>query len=296
MSSQWTETAAQYVTSTASCPRCDTTLAQPGHCTECGADLAGPQAKAVWNTSLAVATALRERQALIDGLPNFADAPAASPAVAAAVATTADVPTPAPPATRRTSSQLSVQSVLAVAGAGLFAVAAIVFTFFNPDLTDLGTRSAIVAGISAVFIGGAWLLAWRGLTFSAEAVGALGAVFLGLDVWSFSQAAPGGVSEWLFGGIGMLVAAASLLALAALVRLRTWLWSALVGIALTPAPFAYAVDSAWAPVVGHLAVGFAALGVHLIARRFAGRFASPLAVDHGTATVITLLVLAVVPL
>ncbi|HQJ34903.1 MAG TPA: hypothetical protein PL156_06980, partial [Rhodoglobus sp.] len=136
MSSQWTETAAQYVTSTASCPRCDTTLAQPGHCTECGADLAGPQAKAVWNTSLAVAAALRERQALIDGLPNFGDAPvavaasapAASPAVAAAVATTADVPTPAPPATRRTSSQLSVQSVLAVAGAGLFAVAAIVFT------------------------------------------------------------------------------------------------------------------------------------------------------------------------
>ncbi|MCA0217979.1 MAG: hypothetical protein LCH43_11580 [Actinobacteria bacterium] len=301
MSSQWTETAAQYVTSTQSCPRCDTTLAQPGHCTECGADLAGPQAKAVWNSSLAVAAALRERQALIDGLPNFGEAPVAIPALVAAPAgapavASGPIPAVAEPATRRTSSQLSVQSVLAVAGAGLFAVAAIVFTFFNPDLTDLGTRSAIVAGISAVFIGGAWLLAWRGLTFSAEAVGALGAVFLGLDVWSFSQAAPDGVSEWLFGGIGMLVAAASLLALAALVRLRTWLWAALVGIALTPAPFAYAVDSAWAPVVGHLVVGFAALGAHVIARRFAGRFASPLAADHGTATVITLLVLAVVPL
>lgn len=293
MPSSWTENAAHYLTSTTACPRCDTTLTAPGRCASCGADLAGPQAAELWRSSLAAAEALRERQRLVDALPTVGVAsPVAPVAAPAAVAAT---PTPTAASAPRASSQLSVQSVLAVAGAGLFAVAAIVFTFFNPDLTDLGTRSAIIAATSAVFLGGAWLLARRGLTFSAEAVGALGAVFLALDVWSFSQAAPDGVSEWLFGGIGMLVAAASLLALAALVRLRSWLWAALVGIALVPAPFSYAVDSPWAPVVGHLAVGFAALGVHLLARRLSGRFGSPLAADHGTATALQVLVLFVVP-
>ncbi len=307
MPSQWTENAAQYLTSVGSCPRCDSALAERGRCATCGADLTGPEGAALWKSSLAAAAALRKRQALIDALPvvvaaaatpKDATAPDASVPVSSTPAAVAPMAAPArpEPVSERPASQLSVQSVLAVAGAGLFAVAAIVFTFFNPDLTDLGTRSTIIGVISAVFLAGAWLLASRGLTFSAEAVGALGAVFVGLDVWAVSQLAPDGVSEWVFGGIGMLVAAASLLALAALVRLRTWLWAALLGAALSPAPFFYALDSDWAPVLGHVAVGFAALITPAVARRFSARFASPLAADHSTATVLRLLALAVVSL
>ncbi len=285
MPSSWTENAALYLTSTSSCPRCDAALTQPGACGVCGAQLAGPEGTALWQSSITAAEALRHRQRLIDALPTeaaYAPAPAAVRPVAAPVVKA--VP-------ERANSQLSVQSVLAVAGAGLFAVAAIVFTFFNPDLTDFDTRTAIMAGISAIFMGGAWLLAWRGLTFSAEAVGALGAVFLALDVWAFSQSSPAGVSEWTFAGIGMLVAAAILLALAALVRLRTWLWAGLVVLALAPAPFAYGLDTDWAQVLGSLGVAGAALGAHEVARRYAGRFGSPLKTDHSTITLIQLLVL-----
>ncbi len=300
MPSPWTENAAHYVANRDSCPRCDSTLAGPGRCPNCGADLGGPVASELWRASVAAADALRARQTLIDRLPTIdeAGADAATAAITTPVAVAQPAPNPYAPTPRpeRASSQLSVQSVLAVAGAGLFAVAAIVFTFFNPDLTDFATRTAIIAGISAVFLGGAWLLAWRGLTFSAEAVGALGAVFLALDVWAFSDGGPAGVSEWMLGGIGMLVAAASLLLLAALVRLRAWLWAGLLGLALTPAPFAYSFDGVWAPVVGHVAVGFAALGAHELARRYSGRFASPLRADHGTATIVQLLTVVVVSL
>lgn len=285
MPSPWTENAARYITSTTSCPRCDASLAGPGLCGTCGADLTSPVATELWQASLAAAEALRQRQALIDKLPSLS------------VAAVTTAPAAAPEAVarpQRPSSQLSVQSVLAVAGAGLFAVAAIVFTFFNPELTNFDTRTAIIAAISAIFMGGAWLLAWRGLTFSAEAVGALGAVFVALDVWAFAQSAPAGVSDWIFAGIGMLVAAIALLALAALVRLRTWLWAGLVTLALAPAPFSYASDSPWGSLVGHLGVGLVALGVHYLAGRFAARFASPLKADRGTATVIQILALVTV--
>lgn len=297
MPSSWTETAASYLTSTTSCPRCDSALAGPGSCPTCGAQLAGAEGTALWQASLAAAEALRHRQKLIDGLPVVSPKLSAAELSAPATAAIASLATPVAPAladpTERASSQLSVQSVLAVAGAGLFAVAAIVFTFFNPDLTDFDTRTAIIAGISAIFMGGAWLLAWRGLTFSAEAVGALGAVFLALDVWAFSQSSPAGVNEFTFAGIGMLVAAVALLALAALVRLRTWLWSGLVLLALAPAPLAYGLDTEWAAVLGSLGVAAFALVAHAVARRFAPRFHSELRADHRTLTVLQLLVLPV---
>ena len=100
-----------------------------------------------------------------------------------------------------------MQSVLAVAGAGLFAVAAIVFTFFNPDLKDHVLRSVIVGGVTLVFLGGAWALARRKLQFSAEAVGALGMVFVALDVYAVSELAQPPVSPWVFTAIGTLVSA-----------------------------------------------------------------------------------------
>ena len=133
-----------------------------------------------------------------------------------------------------------MQSVLAVAGAGLFAVAAIVFTFFNPDLTDHVLRSAIVGVVTLVFLGGAWALARRELQFSAEAVGALGMVFVALDVYAISELAPPAVSPWVFTAIGTLVSAIVMIAVAALARIRSWLLLALVGLAFVPAMLGYA--------------------------------------------------------
>ena len=114
----------------------------------------------------------------------------------------------------RESASATVQSVLAIAGAGLFAVAAIVFTFFNPDLTDHALRSAIVGAVTLVFLGGAWLLARRGLQFSAEAVGALGMVFVALDVYAISELAPPTINLWVFVALGTLVSAIIMIACA----------------------------------------------------------------------------------
>jgi hypothetical protein len=186
-----------------------------------------------------------------------------------------------------------VQSVLAVAGAALVAVAAIVFTFLNPDLTDFTARSLIVGATTVVFLGSAWLLVRARLQFSAEAVGALGMVFVALDVWAFSSLAPQ-LSEWVFAGIGTLVAAGVMVVIAWLACIRTWLWTGLLGLTIVPALFAYAASDPWITVVGHLAVGFAALAVHDAARAFGPRFGSTLRTDSVTATVVELLVAGVV--
>ncbi|HEY4152329.1 MAG TPA: hypothetical protein VGM38_03325, partial [Pseudolysinimonas sp.] len=186
-----------------------------------------------------------------------------------------------------------VQSVLAVAGAALVAVAAIVFTFLNPDLTDFTTRSLIVGAITIVFLGSAWLLARARLQFSAEAVGALGMVFVVLDIWAFSSLAPQ-LSGWVFAGIGTAVASGVMILIAWLARIRTWLWAGLLGLTIVPALFAYAADNPWITIIGHLAVGFTALAVHDAVRALASRFSSALRVERVTATIVQLVVAVVV--
>lgn len=196
------------------------------------------------------------------------------------------VPAPASTATE-SRSQWSVQSLLAVAGAGLLAVAAIVFTFFNPDLTDVSLRTAIIAVISILFIGGTLLLARLGLRSSSEAVGALAAVFVAIDVWGFAQGAPpAGVSPLVIGGIGTLVASLALLALAVLARVRLWSWIAIVGLAATPLFFAYSTSATWAPMAGFLIVLAVTLALHELVIRIAPRFGRALLFEIVTLTVL----------
>ena len=233
--SNWTADVTSHLMDRSACPRCGIRALELGWCRNCGADLSTPVAQEIWESSIAAVRAIEHRQQLIGTLTE----------VKATAAAATQPPPPGrhrircPAARRRSrrldaaavpaavsagaSSQLSVQSVLAVAGAGLFAVAAIVFTFFNPDI-DYATRTTIIAIVTALFLGGAWFFASRGLRFSAEAVGALGMVFLALDVWAFADAAPDGVNGWAFAGIGTLVASSLMIAVAALVRLRVWLW------------------------------------------------------------------------
>src|SRR6185295_4542811 len=108
------------------------------------------------------------------------------------------------------------------------------------DLTDHLLRSIIVGAVTLVFLGGAWALARRKLQFSAEAVGALGMVFVALDVYAVSELAQPPVSPWVFSAIGTLVSAIVMIAVAALARIRSWLLLALVGLAIVPAMFGYA--------------------------------------------------------
>lgn len=309
MTPPWTEDVASYLLDQNVCPRCNTRLTEPFWCANCHADLTGPDATHLRNASRAAVLSLRQRDEYIAGLRTVereqagvraASVPVTQEAAAAMVAAAA-VPSavgglppvdPAAPVVREGSS-LSVQSVLAVAGAALVAVAAIVFTFLNPDLTDFGTRTLIVAVVTVVFLGSAWMLVRTGLQFSAEAVGALGMVFVALDIWAFSSLAPS-VSGWIFAGIGTLVGSGVMILIAVLARIRTWLWAGLVGVTISPAFFGYAAGDPWVAILGHLGVGVVALGVPAMLPRLTSRFSSALRVDRATAIAIEFLVLAVV--
>ncbi|MCS0498082.1 SCO7613 C-terminal domain-containing membrane protein [Protaetiibacter mangrovi] len=318
----WTDDVARFVLDTAACPRCHTRTWEGGAamrlgvCARCGADLRGEAGSALWAASEAVVDAVRHREALIDALPTAGiaaasaappaqTAPAAAPHVAPPVgAPGVPVERVATPASDRPRSAISLQSVLAVVGAGLLAVAAIVFTFLNPDLTDFGTRTTIIAVVTALFLGGAWLLHSRRLQFSAEAIGALGMVFLALDVWAFSRVAPPDVSGWFFGALGLLVSGGAMVAVGARMRMRTWLWSGLVGLAIVPAFLGYGFASApevlsagWIVAWGHVAVVFSGWALLELTRPLRDRLGSPLLADRVSLTVLQLAaVLSAIPL
>ncbi|NQX28412.1 hypothetical protein HQQ81_13780 [Microbacteriaceae bacterium VKM Ac-2854] len=318
MGKTWTQAAVDYLGDPEICPRCDDGPIDAGVCAACGVDLRGRPGIELWQTAQQAAQLLRRRQEQVDALPTAAYATPAptSAAVPAPIVQTAQpapvaAPAPAdpprvfappapawvsPPAARPatpTGSALSVQSVLAVAGAGLFAVAAIVFTFFNPDLTNFATRSLIVGGVTAVFLGGAWLLARLKLQFSAEAVGALGMVFVVLDIWALARTVPGEISGWAAVGAATLLCSAVMIAIAALARIRSWQWAGLLGVAVAPAFFGYAGGGLWWAIAGHLAVGFAAIALHGLVERMRGRFDAPLAADTATLRLLQLLAVVV---
>jgi hypothetical protein len=299
MGKSWSDAAIRRLVDWKACPRCDFSQLTNGWCPNCGADLTGPQAVTLAAASKSAVEALELREEALEKLPiRLAVAEAATQAAAMDSARSS---TPAQPAALvetavavRPSSQVSVQSVLAVAGAGLVAIAAIVFTFFNPDLDNPVLRNAIVAVITVVFLGAAWLLAQVKLQFSAEAVGALGMVFVIIDIWAIATNIDIGVRDYGVAAIGTLVLSCVMLLLGSLRRMRTWLWSGLVGIAITPLFVGIAMENDWALAIGFVGIGFAALLTHEIAKALQPRFGSALLADHATATVIQFLVLPVV--
>jgi hypothetical protein len=302
MTQAWIDDVARYLSDTSICPRCGTRLTEPHWCVTCHADLTGADAAHIQSASRAAVSALelrlqyvavlrtREREEPVAVAPEAATPSGSIP--------TSISPPPAPSAALSTApvregSSVSLQSVLAVAGAALVAVAAIVFTFLNPDLTDFGTRTLIVGVVTVVFLGSAWMLVRSGLQFSAEAVGALGMVFVALDIWAFSSLAPE-ISGWVFAAIGTLTGSAMMIVIAALARIRTWLWAGVVGVTIAPAFFGYAAGTAWGAVIGHLGVGVLAVLAPRAIRRLEGRFRSTLRVDRVTSTAIEFLVVIVV--
>lgn len=293
----WSDQAARYLRGSATCPRCERGPVGAESCPFCGAILIGPVADELRQISESAAALLDRRQEVIGRLGTkaaLAPPPAGRPS-SQGLAPAARVVPPPPASVARpaSSSQLSLQSVLAAAGAALFGVAIIVFRFFSADV-DLTVRHVVIAVVTLLFLALAWLLARIRLTFSAEAVGALAMVFVALDVQAIAELAPDGVSGWLPAAIGTLVAAVLTLVIAALVRLRVWLWLGLVGLVLVPAFLGYAVAGPWSAVIGHLgAVAVALLG-HEVARRFTARYGSPLLADRVTTIVVAAVAAAVV--
>ncbi|MET0974364.1 MAG: hypothetical protein ABWX82_01680 [Leifsonia sp.] len=302
----WSDDAARYLLDSTVCPRCGSAVEATESCPSCAADLTSPAALAAWDWSQKAADALARRQESIAAIPTATAAPgpvqsaaapvlapaAASGAPAASGTTTVSAPVRSA-ALPSASAEISLQSVLAVAGAGLVAVAAIVFTFLNPDI-DVAARTTIIGVTTAAFFGGAWLLSRRGLTFSAEAIGGLGMVFLALDIWAFSELAPRETGGWFFAAVGLAVASAGMIAVARIVRLRTWLWAGVVGASLVPAFLGYGFDGPAFSVAGHIGVGFAALLLHGLLLRLQPRFRSPLRADHTALVVLQLTAVAVV--
>ncbi len=262
----WGEDVARHLLDETRCPVCASVLAD-GCCARCGADLRGEQGASIRSVSQDAAAVLRTREALLSALPRVAPAPpsVAAPAAHALEAAAAPAMSASRPASvRAPQDSTSLQSVLAVAGAGLFGIAAIVFTFLNPDLTDRALRSVIVAGVTVLFLAASLLLARRGLRFSAEAIGGLGLVFVGIDVWAFAQLGGSAQDTWLLAAFATAIGGGVLTAGGLLRSIRSWTLGGVVGLAAVPAMVGYAAGDGLGTAIGHL--GTALLAALLIAR------------------------------
>ncbi|KAF2420074.1 hypothetical protein [Microbacterium sp. B35-30] len=287
----WSDTAIAELLDVARCPVCATGVVDDQRCPACGADFAGTIGRDLWLASRRAADALRARQALLAQVPLVPISAPASAATEAADtapqhAASAASPSPGPSDVYAGAARASatVQSVLAVAGAALVAVAAVVFTFFNPDLADPWPRAAIIGTIAAAFLGGSALLARRGLRFSAEAIGALGVVFLALTVTAALPLLPPESNGWVLTALATLIAGGALAALGPRAGIRAWLWTGLLALAFVPLLLALGADSALATTAGCLASAAAASALVALAARGSAGF-GPLTAERTTLTV-----------
>ena len=288
----WSEQAASYLRGSTSCPRCERSPIGPESCPFCGAILTGPVAEELAAVSTEAAALLDRRTEVIGRLgtkAEFAPAPTGAPSAAStppATVVTAPGAAAVTPGAPRASSQVSLGSVVAIAGAVLLAIAVLIFRFSDSG-TPLGIRQGVIAGVTVGFLVLAWLLARVRLRVSAEAVGAVAMVFVALDVWALAESAPGDVDPWAIAAVSTLVASLLTLVIAVLVRLRVWQWLGLLGLVFVPAFFGYAVDGPWSHVVGHLGAAAAGLLGFEVARRMSSRFESPLRADRVTMVLAT---------
>ncbi|MCS5498637.1 hypothetical protein NY547_15405 [Cnuibacter physcomitrellae] len=299
MAEPWTAETRHRLLDTSRCPRCGAPIQGRVGCEACGAVLGGAAGVSVWRSAVNASRALIEFEQALAVLSSPApapldqtnpantrpalDLPSAPPGRGGYVSLPVDAVPPSPrpdtvpvaviadaragaPASRP-ESPVSVQSVLAVAGAGLVAVAAIVFTFFNPDLRDEGLRSLIVGGVTVLFAGASLLLTRARLRFSAEAVGMLALVFVLIDVQSVAALGASIPEKWLLGAGSLAVVAALLLVAGARVGLRGWFGAGLIAATTAPVLAAAASSSPWIVAGGHLAAAAVALGGSAMLRR-----------------------------
>ena len=247
------------------CPACGGRLVGP-RCATCRLDLGGPAGVRVWEASRAAADALARRAHVVAEVraaqqptsappaPHLPPHQALPPAPAPWIAPEPGPgPTSATPARPRQSWR--VQTVLVTLGASLLALASLVFLVFTWDLLTLAARAAVIALGTAAVLGIAVVLRRRGLAQSAEAVAALGAALLALDVWAvWATGVSGGLPGWVVGGLGMLVSGAVLAGLGVRTGLRTGTVAAAALVGCAPLPAVVAAVEPWGTVAGLLAV------------------------------------------
>ncbi|MFB7882565.1 SCO7613 C-terminal domain-containing membrane protein [Microbacterium sp. NPDC056057] len=281
----WSSTAIAELLDVVRCAVCGSGIVAERRCPACGADFRGAIGRDLWAASQDAVDALTARQLALERVP-IVPVEAPSAAVAAEPVVAHHPPAPSATPSPAAGPSATVQSVLAVAGAGLVAVAAVVFTFFNPDLADPLPRAAIIGAIAAAFLGGSAFLARRGLRFSAEAIGALGVVFLALTIATALALLPSGLDGWIFTALTTLVAGGALAGLAPRAGIRAWLWSGLVALAFVPLMLGLATPSALATTAGCLASAAAASALVAFASRGSAGFARPLTAEVVTLTVV----------
>lgn len=288
----WSDAAIAELLDVVRCPVCAAGTVADQRCPACGADFAGTIGRDLWLASRNAADALRARQALLAQVPLIplaapAAVQAAGPGTAPQPAAPAAAPAPDPGEVHAGAARASatVQSVLAVAGAALVAVAAVVFTFFNPDLADPWPRAAIIGTIAAAFLGGSALLARRRLRFSAEAIGSLGVVFLALTITAALPLLPAGSNGWVLAALTTLIAGGALATLGPRAGIRAWLWTGLLALAFVPLLLALGEGSALATAAGCVASAAASGALVAFAGRGSAGFGGPLRAERTALTV-----------
>ncbi|MBA4248822.1 MAG: hypothetical protein C0444_11110 [Microbacterium sp.] len=283
-STHWSTAVVNQLRDATRCPVCGRTL-RDGLCTTCGADLRGDTGVAVWTAATAAAAALTTLEKVVASIPKQA----VEPYRAAVVAAPPAVAPPTQVAPARASTTL--QSVLAVAGAGLLATAALVFTFLNPDLTDPIARAAVLGGAAVLFVAGAPVLMRRALRVSAECVAALGVIFVALSAAALGELAPAGANPWAGATIGALVGGSLALTLGLRTRIRSWMLSGTLALPLVPLLASAALTDASIPLWGPLGSAAAALALIEAARVLERRRGVDVRVERALLVVVQLIAL-----
>ena len=182
------------------CPSCHGALPpSPRSCPACRLPLTGPVAARLWQVSVQADQLLGTRADLIDELRRAAAGPAA-PAVPTALDAhpMASLPPVAPVPPRAPAPEWSrrrVQNLLLALGAGLLAVAAVIFVAVSWDRLGVGGRSAVMAGVTAVAGLAAHQTFRRGLAATAEALSLLTVGLAVLDCYGARSADLAGLAD-----------------------------------------------------------------------------------------------------
>jgi len=287
---RWTAEAIDYLLDERACPRCARAVVENGSCPACGAEIDQESLAGLRAASAAAAIALRQRQTVVDRLRTAATPATGSAPAAGPTPWRAQPPAPGRPASVQSAGRLSVQSVLSVAGAGLIAIASLVFAFLSPDLSDAAARSAVLALVTALFLTAGWALRRAGLAFSAETVGMLGLLFAVVTASSASALVPDGPATRVLAGVVLLACSAAAIAGGRRVRLRSWVWGGAVGAALSPALILSALAGTEAAVTGSYAMGLSVaasgLVLHPLLSRLSPALGSPLRTERITVVVL----------
>ncbi|MFF3066295.1 SCO7613 C-terminal domain-containing membrane protein [Oerskovia sp. NPDC057915] len=309
MSEQWVEVATSRLRDQHACPGCGAVLTS-ARCGDCGLALTGPWAVEVLRASREAAFALERRASALGALRALSTAEERGPAPVGPGRPRPIAPRPLTPVhaggatptaamgraevSSPARSSLGLQPILASAGAGLLAVATIVFVFFTLA-DDLAVRALVTGVVTLLALSTAAFLRTRGMGASAESIGALGVVLLLVDVeLVVSARLLGGADPAIVRGVLLLLVVVGLLAAGHRVRMRSWVAAGLILSPVVPVILAGAFD-------GLTASTFAAYSVALLAaslvtvldlpflRRSRERLGSPLTLEQTVLDVVRFL-------